>query len=76
MNPSKKAKKTQTNLLKETNKSVQDLKKEIEATKKTHTRGTLEIKKLGIQEPQTQASPAECKRWKGEFQTLKIQSKK
>jgi hypothetical protein len=62
--------------LKETNKTVLDLKKEIEATKKTHTRGTLEIKKLGIQEPQTQASPAECKRWKGEFQTLKIQSKK
>lgn len=48
------------------NKTVEDLKMEIEEIKKTQTEGILEIE-------QTQAKPTEYKRWKRESQTYKIQ---
>ena len=47
------------------NKTVQDVKMEVEATKKTQTKGMLKMKSLGFeQELQSKASLTEYKRWK------------
>jgi predicted nucleotide-binding protein (sugar kinase/HSP70/actin superfamily) len=54
---------------KEMNKTVQDLKVEIESIKKTQREGNVEINNLGT--PQRQASPTEYKKREGDSQALK-----
>ena len=50
------------------NTTVQDLKMEIEAVKKTQTEGILEIGSLGNRTGTTEASPIEYKKLKRESQ--------
>ena len=58
--------------VKKMNKTVQDLKMEIEAIKKIQTEAILQMKKLGKkQEQQMQVSATEYKRLKRESQTEK-----
>jgi hypothetical protein len=56
----------------ELNKTIQDLKMEVETIKKTQSETTLEIETLGKLEPQMRASATEYKRWKRESQVQKI----
>lgn len=57
---------------KEMNRTVQDVKLEIESIKKTETVGNLKIKKLGTQAGSSEASlTSQYKRWKREAQALK-----
>ena len=59
----------------ELNKTIQDLKMEIETTKKSQRETTLEIESLGKRSGQMQASPTEYKRQKRESQRKKIAQK-
>ena len=59
------------------NKTIQDLKMEIEAVKKTQSEGVVEMEHLGkrletADTPTELASQTEYKRWKREYQVLKI----
>ena len=56
----------------ELNKTIQDLKREVETIKKTQRETTLEIETLGKKSGTIRASATEYKRWKRESQVQKI----
>jgi prefoldin subunit 5 len=56
----------------ELNKTIQDLKREVETIKKTQSETSLGIETLGKKSGTTDASATEYKRWKRESQMQKI----
>ena len=72
-NPLESYKKSTTKQVMELNKTIQNLKREVETIKKTKSETTLEIETLERNmEPQMRGSATEYKRWKRESQVQKI----